>query len=79
MKAEFSIMAGCFNIARMISLLGTEKLVESLAAMMIPGSIADLKGTIQAEIMTITEKTVHVRQIIDFHKKSAQTQTTLAA
>ena len=78
-KAEFSIMTGCFNIARMISLLGTEKLVESLAAMMIPGGIADLKSTIQTENMTITEKTVHVRQIIEFHKKSVQTQTALAA
>ena len=78
-KAEFSIMTGCFNIARMISLLGTEKLIESLAAMMIPGSIADLKSGIQAENMTITEKTVHTRQIIEFYKKSAQTQTAHAA
>ena len=78
-KAEFSIMTGCFNIARMISLLGTEKLLESLAAMMIPGSVADLKSGVRAENMTITEKIVHVRQIIEIHKKSAQTQTALAA
>ncbi len=78
-KAEFSIMAGCFNIARMISLLGTEKLVETLAAMMIPDSIADLMSTIPAENITITEKTVHVRQIIKFYKKSSQTQTAHAA
>ena len=68
-KAEFSIMTSCFNIARMISLLGTEKLVESIAAMMIPGSIADFNPGIQAGNMTIIEKTVNIRQIIEIYKK----------
>lgn len=78
-KAEFSIMTSCFNIARMISLLGTEKLVDSIAAMMIPGSIADLKVGIQAENMMITEKMVNIRQIIESYKKSAQPQKAHAA
>ena len=78
-KAEFSIMTSCFNIARMISLLGTEKLVDSIAAMMIPGKLADFNPTIQAKNITIAEKTLHIRQIIEFHKKSSQTQTARAA
>jgi len=78
-KAEFSIMTSCFNIARMISLLGTKKLVESIAAMMIPGSIVGINPTIQAQNITITEKTVHIRQIIEIHKKSLQIQTARAA
>ena len=78
-KAEFSIMTSCFNIARMISLLGTEKLVESIAAMVTPDSNADFNPTIQAKYIPITEKTVHIRKIIEFHKKSPQNQTVQAA
>ena len=78
-KAEFSIMTSCFNIARMISLLGTEKLVDSIAAMVTPAGITDFNPIIQAENMTITEKPVHIRQIIEFHKKSTQIQIAQAA
>ncbi len=78
-KAEFSIMTSCFNIARMISLLGTENLVDSIAAMMIPVGITDFNPPIQAKTMSITEKTFHLRQIIEFHKKSPQTQAARAA
>ncbi len=78
-KAEFSIMTSCFNITRMIGLLGTNNLVESLRAIATVCSITGPSAENLAGDMIITEKTVHVRQIIEIHKKSAQIQTANAA
>ncbi len=78
-KAEFSIMASCFNITRMIRLLGTERLVESLKAVAIAGNIAVAQSEIPVETVTLVKKLLHVRQNIENHKNSAQTQTARAA
>ena len=78
-KAEFSIMTSCFNITRMIRLLGTNDLIESLQAIATIGSITGLSPEILIGDMIINGKTVHVRQIIEIYKKSAQLQTANAA
>jgi hypothetical protein len=78
-KAEFSIMASCFNITRMIGLLGTNNLVEALRAIATASIITGPSAEILSGDMIITEKTVHFRQIIEIHKKSAQIQTANAA
>lgn len=78
-KAEFSIMSSCFNITRMIRLLGTNDLVESLRAIAIAGSITGPRPEILIGDMIINEKTVPIRQIIEICKKSAQLETSIAA
>lgn len=48
-KAEFSIMTSCFNITRMIGLLGSEKLIKLLQALAIPSSSAVFSVLIEAK------------------------------
>ncbi len=78
-RAEFSIMASCFNITRMIRLLGIEGLVESLKAVAVAGNSALAQSEIPVEALTFTKKLLHVRQNIENHKNSAQTQIARAA
>lgn len=78
-KAEFSIMASCFNITRMIRLLGTEKLVESLRAVATAGNHAIPLHEISVKIVTFAKKIFRLGWIIEKNKKSAQNQTARAA
>ena len=78
-RAEFSIMASCFNITRMIRLLGTERLVESLKAVAIAGNIAVAQSNIPAELLALVKKLLHVRQNIQIYEKPPQRQTAEAA
>lgn len=73
-RAEFSIMTSCFNITRMIRLLGTERLVESLKAVAIAGNIAVAQSEIPAETLTLAKTLLHVRQNIEIYAKSPQRQ-----
>lgn len=78
-RAEFSIMTSCFNITRMIRLLGTERLVESLKAVALTGEIATLQHEMPIRILTFAQKTFHLGRIIENYKNSAQNQTAHAA
>ncbi len=78
-KAEFSIMASCFNITRMIRLLGTDRLVESLKAVAVAGNIAIAQPEIPVETATLVKKQLHVRRMIENYKNSPQPQTARAA
>lgn len=78
-KAEFSIMASCFNITRMMSLLGTERLIEVLRAVMIPGDIAGLSPENAAEKLKYTKTPLRLWQFRRINKKSAQIQIVRAA
>ena len=78
-RAEFSIMTSCFNITRMIRLLGTERLVESLKAVALTREIATLHHEMPIRILTFAQKTFHLGRIIENYKNSAQNQTAHAA
>ena len=78
-RAEFSIMASCFNITRMIRLLGTERLVETLRAVAIPGNIAGLSPVIAAEKPTYGKTLLRVRRFSKINKNAAKTQIAKAA
>jgi transposase len=78
-KAEFSIMASCFNITRMIRLLGTERLVEALRAVAIPGNIVGLSTEIAPEKLTYAKTPLRIWRFRKINKKSAQTQIIRAA
>ena len=78
-RAEFSILTSCFNITRMIRLLGTERLVESLKAVAIAGNIAVAQAEIPAETLTLVKTLLHVRRNIEIYAKSPQRQTAEAA
>ena len=78
-KAEFSIMTSCFNITRMIRLLGAERLVESLKAVAIAGHIAVAHPTIPVKILALVKKLLHVRQNMRIYTQSPQRQTAKAA
>ena len=74
-RAEFSIMTSCFNITRMIALLGTERLAESVKAVAIAGSFAVCQSEIAIEALTFVKKLRHVRQTIEIYENSSQRQT----
>jgi len=78
-KAEFSIMASCFNITRMIRLLGVERLVETLRAVAISGNIAGLSPEIAPKKLTYAKTTLRIWQFKKINKKAAQTQIAKAA
>ena len=78
-RAEFSIMTSCFNITRMIRLLGPERLVESLKAVAITGEIATQQREMPARILTCARKTFHLRRIIENYKNSPPKPITHAA
>lgn len=78
-KAEFSILTSCFNITRMINLLGIEKLTESLAAMAIPAELAVENQVSNVQTQLLPAKTSHRRQIIENYKKSPKNQAAWAA
>ncbi len=78
-KAEFSIMASCFNITRMMSLLGTERLIEVLRAVMIPSDIAGLSPENEAEKLTYAKTPLRIWQFRIIHKKSFQAKIIRAA
>jgi hypothetical protein len=78
-KAEFSLMASCFNITRMIRLLGTDRLVESLKAVAIPGNICAEQSEIPVDGLTLAKKLVDLGQNIKIYAKSSQSQAARAA
>jgi hypothetical protein len=78
-RAEFSIMTSCFNITRMIRLLGTERLVKSLKAVAIAGSVALWQSEIAAKALTFRKKLLHVRQTIEIYANLSQRQIAEAA
>jgi transposase len=78
-RAEFSIMTSCFNITRMMRLLGPERLVESLKAVAITGDIATQQQEMPVRILTLAQKMFPLGRIIGNYKNSAQTQTAHAA
>ena len=78
-KAEFSIMASCFNITRMIRLLGVERLVAILKAMAIPGNIVGLSAAITATKHTCAAKLFQVSQFEKIIAESNHAQPTPAA
>jgi transposase len=78
-KAEFSIMASCFNITRMIRLLGTERLVKALRAVAISGNIVGLSTEIAPEKLTYAKTPLRIWRFRKINKKSAQAQIIRAA
>lgn len=78
-KAEFSILTSCFNITRMIRLLGTERLVESLKAVAVAGSVAVCQSEIALKALTFAKKLLHVRQTIEIYANLSQRQIAEAA
>ena len=78
-RAEFSIMTSCFNITRMIRLLGTERLAESLKAVAIAGHIAVAQPKIPVETLTFAKKLLGLRQSIQIYAKPPRRQTAEAA
>ena len=78
-RAEFSIMTSCFNITRMIRLLGPARLVESLKAVAIIGEIPTQLREMPVRILTLAQKTFHLARIIENYKNSARNQTTHVA
>ena len=78
-KAEFSIMASCFNITRMISLLGIERLIEELRAVAIRGHIAGLIPEIAREKPRYAKIPLRICRFRKINKQSAQFQIASAA
>lgn len=73
-RAEFSIMTSCFNITRMIRLLGTERLVESAKAVAIAARFALWRSEIAIEALTFMKKLPHIHQIVEICANPLQRQ-----
>ena len=78
-KAEFSIMTSCFNITRMMNLLGTTRLIEALRAVAISGNIAGLNTETAAQKQTYAKMPLRMWQLRIINKISAQPQLARAA
>jgi len=78
-KAEFSIMTSCFNIARMLRLLGTEKLIESLRAVAIPENNVELSPKIAAKKQAYAKMSFRILQYSKIRKKPIQSPIATAA
>ena len=78
-RAEFSIMASCFNITRMIRLLGSERLVESLRAVAMTGNIVGLSTEIAPEKQTCAKTPLRIWRFRKINRNSAKTQLLRAA
>jgi transposase len=78
-KAEFSIMTSCFNIARMIRLVGSEKLIELLRAVMRSANNAGLSNEIAAKELAYAKNTLGIPQLVKIRPKHIQPQILDAA
>jgi transposase len=78
-KAEFSIMASCFNITRMIGLVGVEGLIESLRAVAVSGKIAGPQREGAMANPNLGKKCRGLCLSIENHGKLAQPRTARAA
>jgi len=78
-KAEFSILTSCFNITRMIRLLGTKKLVALLRVVAIPENNVELSPEIAAEKQAYAKISFRTLQYSKIRKKPAQSQILAAA
>ena len=78
-KAEFSILTSCFNITRMIRLLGTDKLIESVRAVAIPENNVELSPQIVAKKQAYAKISFQIPQYSKIRKKPIQLQIAYAA
>jgi len=78
-KAEFSIMTSCFNITRMMNLLGTTRLIEAIRAVAISGNIAGFSPEIAPIKQTYAKMPLGMWQLRKINKNSAQPQIARAA
>ena len=78
-KAEFSILTSCFNITRMMRLLGTNKLIESLRAVAIPENNVELSLKIVAKKQAYAKISFQIPQYSKILKKPIQLQIASAA
>lgn len=78
-KAEFSIMASCFNITRMIRLLGAEELVKAISAVTTRGNIVQLEPETAPASQTSAKGTIRTWKFKNINSNSAQTQLIRAA
>jgi len=78
-KAEFSIMTSCFNITRMLRLLGTEKLVELLRAVAIPEKNVELGPKITTKKQAYAKISFQILRYIRIGKKSTNLSIATAA
>ena len=78
-KAEFSIMTSCFNIARMMRLLGSEKLIELLKAVAKSANSTGLSSEIAAKEQAYTKNTLEIPQLIKIRQKNIKPQIFNAA
>ena len=78
-KAEFSIMTSCFNIARMISLLGSEKLIEALMAVGKSVNNAGLTNEIAIQKQVYAKNTLQVLRYGEIRKINMLPQIYAAA
>ena len=78
-KAEFSILTSCFNITRMMRLLGTDKLIESLRAVAIPENNVELSPKIVAKKQACAKISFQIPQYSKIRKKPIQLQIASAA
>lgn len=78
-KAEFSILTSCFNITRMIRLLGTENLVELLRAVAIAENNIELSPKIAAKKQTYAKMLLRILQHSRIGKKPIQPPIAAAA
>ncbi len=78
-KAEFSIMTSCFNITRMMRLLGTEKLIELLRAVAIPEKNVEFGPKITTKKRTYAKISLQILRYSKIGKKPTNSSIATAA
>jgi transposase len=78
-KAEFSIMTSCFNITRMIRLLGSEKLIETLKAVAILTNNAGLSNETATQKQIYAKNTLQALRYEEIRQKNIPPQILVAA
>ncbi len=78
-KAEFSIMTSCFNITRMMRLLGTENLIELLKIAATPENNIELSPKITVNKQAYAKILLQVLQYSRISKKPTKSQIATAA
>ena len=78
-KAEFSILTSCFNITRMMRLLGTEKLVELLRAVAIPEKNVEFGPKITTKKQAYGEMSLQILRHNRIGKKPTKSPIATAA
>ena len=78
-KAEFSILTSCFNITRMMRLLGTEKLIELLRAVAIPEKNVEFGPEITMKKQTYAKISLQILRYSRIGKKPTNSPIATAA